>query len=59
MRARQHALIEARLAPVMHALGWRLVTSAQANIWRTLGRLLLAYLSVESGRDYLALAPNV
>ncbi|WP_127131782.1 hypothetical protein [Georgenia sp. SYP-B2076] len=52
LRAREREVIDAHLVPVLPALGGRLAQGAEAKISRTLGRLVLAVLSVESGKDY-------
>jgi hypothetical protein len=52
LRLRQQELIETHLVPVLPDLGGRLVREAGMGVWRALGRLVLAVLSVESGRDY-------
>lgn len=52
LRARQHALVAAELVPVLPDLGHQLSTAAQAEIWRALGRLLVAFISIETGQDY-------
>ncbi|MFH5824113.1 hypothetical protein [Georgenia sp. AZ-5] len=52
LRGEERQVIDARLVPVLPALGGRLVREAGVSLWRTLGRLLLAVLSVETGTDY-------
>ncbi|MPV38476.1 hypothetical protein [Georgenia subflava] len=52
LRAAERALIEEQLVTVLPDLAGRLATGASAKVWRTLGRVVLAVLSVESGRDY-------
>ena len=52
LRLREQELIESHLVPVLPDLGGRLARSAATGVWRALGRLVLAVLSVESGRDY-------
>ena len=52
LRAREREVIDEHLVPVLPGLGGRLAREASARIWRTLGRVLLAVLSVESGKDY-------
>lgn len=52
LRASQQEFIDAQLVPGLPELGRRLVDDAQVNVWRLLGRLILAILSVETGRDY-------
>ena len=52
LRARQYVVVGEYLAPVLPELGARLDREAESNVWRTVGRLLLAYLSAESGRDH-------
>lgn len=53
VRARERTLIEDTLVPGLPNAGGRLAQEAEARVSRTLGRLVLAVLSVESGRDYL------
>lgn len=53
IRARERTLIEDTLLPGLPDVGGRLAQEAEARVSRTLGRLVLAVLSVESGRDYL------
>ena len=53
VRARERTLIEDTLVPGLPNAGGRLAQEAAARVSRTLGRLVLAVLSVESGRDYL------
>ncbi|GAA4288987.1 hypothetical protein [Georgenia daeguensis] len=53
VRARERTLIEETLVPGLANVGGRLAQEAEARVCRTLGRLVLAVLSVESGRDYL------
>ena len=52
LRAQQHALVDEHLVPVLPELAERLVVSARSDVWRVLGRLLLAFISIETGRDY-------
>lgn len=52
LRAHQHALVDEHLVPMLPELAERLVVSAQSDVWRVLGRLLLAFVSIETGRDY-------
>ncbi|WP_448073076.1 hypothetical protein [Georgenia yuyongxinii] len=52
LRGREREVIDARLVPVLPELGARLVREAEAKVWQTLGRLVLAWLSVEAGTDY-------
>ncbi|MGV8965851.1 MAG: hypothetical protein ACOH2F_06190 [Cellulomonas sp.] len=52
LRAHQHALVEEHLVPMLPELAERLVVSARSDVWRVLGRLLLAFVSIETGRDY-------
>ncbi|WP_407342658.1 hypothetical protein [Pengzhenrongella phosphoraccumulans] len=52
LRAHQHALVDEHLVPVLPELAERLVVGARSDIWRVLGRLLLAFVSIETGRDY-------
>ncbi|MCK6212668.1 hypothetical protein KZX45_19190 [Georgenia sp. EYE_87] len=53
VRARERTLIEDTLVPGLPNAGGRLAQEAEARVSSTLGRLVLAVLSVESGRDYL------
>ena len=52
LRAHQHALVVSALVPVLPELGETLSASARAHVWRALGRLLLAFVSIETGQDY-------
>ena len=52
LRAAQQDLIADRLATDLPELAGRLVREADANVWRLLGRLTLAILSAETGRDF-------
>ncbi|MFC7406341.1 hypothetical protein [Georgenia alba] len=52
LRTSERELLEASLVPVLPDVGRRLAAEARATVWRTLGRLVLAVLSVESGTDY-------
>ncbi|RYV49356.1 hypothetical protein [Pengzhenrongella frigida] len=52
LRARQHAIVDEALVPTLPNLGEQLAGSAQADIWRVIGRLLLGFVSIETGRDY-------
>lgn len=52
LRATERTLIEDSLVPGLADVGGRLAQEAEARVWRTLGRVVLAVLSVESGRDY-------
>ncbi|MFD1507398.1 hypothetical protein FE374_13615 [Georgenia yuyongxinii] len=52
LRVREREVIDAELVPVLPELGSRLAREAQVKVWQTLGRLVLAWLSVESGKDY-------
>lgn len=52
LRAAQQELILDRLATDLPELAGRLVREADANVWRLLGRLTLAIMSAETGRDY-------
>jgi len=52
LRARQHALVVAELVPTLPELGQQLNASAVADVWRVLGRLLVAFISIETGQDY-------
>lgn len=52
LRAEERRLIEDGLVPGLANVGGRLALEAGARVWRTVGRLVLAVLSVESGKDY-------
>ncbi|PFG40661.1 hypothetical protein ATJ97_3193 [Georgenia soli] len=52
LRAEERRRIEERLVPGLPNVGARLALEAEARVSRTLGRLVLAVLSVESGKDY-------
>ena len=50
--ARRRALVDEHLVPVLPELAERLVVFARSDVWRVLGRLLLAFSSIETARDY-------
>lgn len=52
LRAEERRRIEDGLVPGLPNVGARLALEADARVSRTLGRLVLAVLSVESGKDY-------
>jgi hypothetical protein len=52
LRAQERTLIDDALVPALPNVGGRLAQEAGARVSRTLGRLVLAVLSVESGKDY-------
>ena len=52
LRVDQQDLITARLAAELPDLAGRLVREGEANVWRLVGRLTLAILSAETGRDF-------
>ena len=52
LRAAQQDLITDHLATDLADLAGRLVREADANVWRLLGRLTLAIMSAETGRDF-------
>ena len=52
LRAGQRDFLDAHLVPELPELASALATSAAANVWRLLGRVILATLSAETGRDY-------
>ncbi|UNX54009.1 hypothetical protein MF406_13750 [Georgenia sp. TF02-10] len=52
LRAEEQDVITASLAARLPAVGRRLAQESSAQVWRALGRLVLAVLSVESGEDY-------
>lgn len=52
LRVAQQELITDRLAGELPELAGRLVRESEANVWRLLGRLTLAILSAETGRDF-------
>ena len=51
-RAGQRAFLDEHLVEVLPEVGRRLVQDSRREVWRSVGRLLLAFLSAESGRDY-------
>ena len=53
LRARQRERADQALAPVLPTVAKSLVEDGLANLTRSVGRMLLAYLSAETGRDYL------
>ena len=52
LRVEQQDLITDRLVAELPELAGRLVREGEANVWRLLGRLTLAILSTETGRDF-------
>ncbi|MHB1065447.1 MAG: hypothetical protein ACYC1Z_13335 [Georgenia sp.] len=52
LRVRERDLIAEHLEPVLPTLGGRLANEGSTGVVRTIGRLVLAVLSVESGKDY-------
>lgn len=52
LRARQHEVAASELAEALPIVGKTFVEEGITNQTRTIGRLLLGYLSVETGRDY-------
>lgn len=52
LRVAQQELITGRLVGELPELAGRLVRESEANVWRLLGRLTLAILSAETGRDF-------
>lgn len=52
LRVDQQDLITDRLATELPELAGRLVREGETNVWRLLGRLTLAILSTETGRDF-------
>ncbi|GAA4416777.1 hypothetical protein GCM10023169_12070 [Georgenia halophila] len=52
LRAREREHLTERLVPVLPGVGRLLANEASATVLRTVGRLVLAVLSVESGTDY-------
>lgn len=52
LRVRERDVIAERLEPVLPAVAGRLANDGSSGVVRTIGRLLLAVLSVESGKDY-------
>lgn len=52
LRAEQRTFLDAHLVGVLPEVGRRLVQDSRSELWRAVGRLLLAFLSAESGRDY-------
>lgn len=51
-RAKQQDFITEFLVPQLPELARRLAGEAEANVWRILGRLILAVLSSDTGRDF-------
>lgn len=51
-RAGQRTFLDEHLVDVLPEIGRRLVQDSRRELWRAVGRLLLAFLSAESGRDY-------
>lgn len=52
LRASQCEFTDANIAPPLTQLCAQIVSGAQRNIWRTLAKLILAYLSADTGKDY-------
>lgn len=52
LRAQQRVLADERLVPDLPPVAKVLVDEGLANLTRTVGRLLLAFLSAETGKDY-------
>lgn len=52
LRASQREFTDANIAPPLTQLCVQIVAGAQRNIWRTLAKLVLAYLSADTGKDY-------
>lgn len=53
-RAAQHALLAEGLAEELIAIGQAAAADAETHLWRTLGKVIIALVTVESGRDYSA-----
>lgn len=53
-RAAQHALLADGLAERLIAIGSAAAERAETHLWRTLGKVVIALVTVESGRDYSA-----
>lgn len=52
LRVQERDLIGEHLEPLLPAVGGRLAAEGSSGVVRTIGRLVLAVLSVESGKDY-------
>ena len=52
LRASQDTFISANIAEQLTGTCVRILEAATLNIWRVLARLMLAYLSADTGRDY-------
>lgn len=55
-RAEERAVIDAEVVPPLVPIAVALVGQAEGHVWRTIGRALLAVLSVETGTDHMAAA---
>ncbi|MEE6280822.1 hypothetical protein [Georgenia sunbinii] len=55
-RVDQRQIIDAEIVPALVPIAGRLATEAAAHVWRSLGRALLAVLSVETGTDHTDLS---
>lgn len=53
-RAAQHAILAGGLAEELIAVGSAAADRAETHLWRTLGKIVVALVTVESGRDYQA-----
>lgn len=51
-RAQQHKTLEGGLAEELLAIGADAGRHASTHLWRTLGKVILALVTVETGRDY-------
>lgn len=52
LRAQQSVFIDENISPALTDLCVRIVEKAQLNIWKVLARLMLAYLSADTGKDF-------
>lgn len=55
-RTDERAIIDAEVVPRLVPIAVALAGQAEAHVWRTIGRTLLAVLSVETGTDHMAAA---
>lgn len=52
LRAQQSVFIDENISPALTDLCVGIVEKAQLNIWKVLARLILAYLSADTGKDF-------
>lgn len=55
-RTDERAVLDAEVVPRLVPIAVALVHEAEGHVWRTIGRTLLAVLSVETGTDHMAAA---